>query len=361
MVFEWIMTSEYYTKCPECESHLIHDNSKGEYICQNCGYVVMDQAFDYGPESHSSDFEEKSKNIRASGHTSISLHDYGLRTEIGIGSKDYSGKAINHQIAEQMNNMRRWHSRIRVASPKERRLSNVLSKINEICSAMSLSKTLIETAAMLYRNFENKNEAKGKSIACIAAATIYLACKRCSIVRSLEEIIKAAGITDEDRSSLKLASKYYRMMVIEMGVFMERDQISMNLTPSITLTTGHTSPSLITQSTPIAIYQYISKLSNMAKIDTKVERLAIDIAHKTNNNLITDGKAPNGLAAAYIYLSAILLGVNLLQMDISTLAGITEVTIRNRCKDILTNFKLKIRVRPVARATLDKSKTDVQF
>jgi transcription initiation factor TFIIB len=223
---------------------------------------------------------------------------------------------------------------------------------------MSLSKTLVETAAMLYRNFENKNEAKGKSIACIAAATIYLACKRCSIVRSLEEIVKAAGITEEDRSSLKLASKYYRMMVIEMGVFMEQNQVSTNLTPSITLTTGHTSPSLITQSKPIpvtlAIDQYIAKLSNMAKIDTKVERLAIDIAHKTSNNVITDGKAPNGLAAAYIYLSAILLGVNLLQMDISTLAGITEVTIRNRCKDILTNFKLKIRVRPVARVTLDQ-------
>jgi transcription initiation factor TFIIB len=96
--------------------------------------------------------------------------------------------------------MRRWHSRIRVASPKERRLLNVLSKINEICSAMSLSKTVTETAAMLYRNFETMSEAKGKSITCIAAASIYLACKRCSIVRSLEEIIKTEGIIEEDRS-----------------------------------------------------------------------------------------------------------------------------------------------------------------
>jgi len=34
-------------------------------------------------------------------------------------------------------------------------------------------------------------------------------------------------------------------------------------------------------------------------------------------------------------------------MDISSLAGITEVTIRNRCKDILTNFKLVINVKPL--------------
>ena len=96
----------------------------------------------------------------------------------------------------------------------------------------------------------------------------------------------------------------------------------------------------------LAIDQYISKLANTAKIDIKVERLAIDIAHKTKDSLLGDGKAPNGLAAAYIYLAAVLLGFNLLQMDISSLAGITEVTIRNRCKDILTNFKLVINVKP---------------
>jgi transcription initiation factor TFIIIB Brf1 subunit/transcription initiation factor TFIIB len=96
-----------------------------------------------------------------------------------------------------------------------------------------------------------------------------------------------------------------------------------------------------------AIDQYISKLANMAKIDTKVERLAIDIAHKTNNHLLADGKSPNGLAAAYIYLASVLLGVSLLQMEISNFAGITEVTIRNRCKDILSSFKITVIVKPL--------------
>src|ERR671923_1081216 len=239
---------EYHTHCPECQSGLIHDHSKGEYICQKCGYVVMDQIDDYGPESHATEFDEKMKTIRASGFTSYSLHDYGLRTEIGFTSKDYSGKSIDHHMAEQMNNMRRWHSRIRVASTKERRLSNVLSKINETCSAMSLPKTLVETAAMLYRNFENKSEAKGKSIACMAAATIYLACKRCSVVRSLEEIVKATGITEQDRSSMKLSSKYYRMMVMEMGVFTE--QTAATAPTTTTTTTKSTTSSPPTTSSP---------------------------------------------------------------------------------------------------------------
>jgi transcription initiation factor TFIIB len=327
--------AEYFTECSECGANLIQDHSKGEYICERCGCVVMDQVEDFGRESNATDFEEKSKNTRASGSTSFALHDYGLRTEIAYGSKDYAGKSIDYQMAETMNSIRKWHIRSRIVSPQERRLSNVLTKINETCAAMSLPKLLVETSAVLYRNFESSCEAKGKSIACMAAATIYLACKKCSVVRSLEEIVDATGVTDEDRSSVKLASKYYRMMVMEMGVFTEQAQspaASVQPTPAQSLT--------------LAIDHYISKLANMAKIDTKVERLAIDVAHKTDDHLLADGKAPNGLAAAYIYIASMLLGVNILQRDVSSLSGVTEVTIRNRCKDILTRFKLTVTVRP---------------
>ena len=379
------MTSmDYCTICPECNSRLIHDQSKGEYICERCGCVVMDQINDYGPESHSNDFEEKNKLTRASGHTSYSLHDYGLRTEIGFSSKDYSGKNIDYAIAEQMNTMRKWQSRIRVASPKERRLSNVLYKINEICSLLSLPKTITETAAKFYRLYENRSEAKGKSVICIAAATIYLACKKCNVVRSLEEIVSPLGTGEKSKANTRLASKYYRSMVMEMGMFSEsyirpryeyrhfenlsekprtgpyyfeesNSQSNLrtsNLTGHSLLPVTTRTPTLAvikhdTYPVSAAIDQYISKLANMAKIDTKVERLAIDIAHKTNDHLLADGKSPHGLAAAYIYLASVLLGVSLLQMEISSFAGITEVTIRNRCKDILSSFKMTIYVRPL--------------
>ena len=325
------MTSvEYTTQCTDCGANLIQDYSKGEFICERCGRVVVDEMCDYGRESNSTDFEEKARNTRASGSTSFALHDYGLRTEIAFGSKDYAGKAIGSEMAEQMNNIRKWHIRSRIVSPQERRLSNVLTRINETCAAMSLPKLILETSALVYRNYESMQEAKGKSIACMAAATIYLACKKCNVVRSLEEIVVATGVTEQDRSSVKLASKYYRMMVMEMGSFSETERPAEM--PQVQSTT--------------AIDQHISKLSNMAKIDTKVERLAIDIAHKTNDHMLADGKAPNGLAAAYIYVASILLGINILQRDVSSLSGVTEVTIRNRCKDILGSFKLTVTVKP---------------
>jgi len=310
----------YSNSCPECNTNLIEDASKGECFCPSCGYVVMEQIEDFGPEGISSDMEERMKNSRTGSPMSYSLHDLGLRTEIAYSFKDFNGKPINSAVAEQMQSVRRWHSRIRVASPKERRLSNVLSKINETCSALNLPKLIAETASMIYRNYENQNAAKGKSVACMAAATVHLACKRCSVVRSLEEIVEATGVSNADNSYLKLASKYYRMLVMDIGgINVQR----------------------------LSIDHYISKLANMAKIDVKVEKLAVDVAHKTEDHVLADGKAPNGLAAAYIYIASILLGVNVLQRDVSGLSNVTEVTIRNRCKDILTNFKLRIALKPV--------------
>ena len=99
----------------------------------------------------------------------------------------------------------------------------------------------------------------------------------------------------------------------------------------------------------LSIDHYIAKLINLAKLDTRIERLAIDLAHKTSKNLLVDGKSPNGIAAAYIYLSSVLLGMNILQIDVSGLAGVTEVTIRNRCKEILCSSKIIITVKATSK------------
>jgi transcription initiation factor TFIIB len=311
--------TELQTHCPECQSALIDDIHNGEKICSGCGLVAMEQMSDYGPESRATNLEDKMKLARATGQTTYSQHDLGIRTEIAIGTKDFSGKTINVEVANQMYNLRKWQTRIRVSSPRERRLANILSKIGETCQSLSLSRNVIESASMIYRNFEGQFEAKGKSVACMSAATIYMACKQCDVIRSLDEICKATGSSKDEKMNVKLTAKYYRMLVMELGS---------NTAPVVTLD------------------KYISKIANLAKLEVRVERLAAEIAEKTQDHSLADGKAPNGLAAAYLYIASTLLGQSILQRDVSSIAGITEVTIRNRCKEILTVFKMKITLRP---------------
>jgi transcription initiation factor TFIIB len=275
---------------------------------------------DYGPEARSSSLEEKMKLARATGQTTYSQHDLGITTEISISTKDFSGKSISSQVANQMYNLRKWQQRVRVSSPRERRLSNVLSRIGQTCENVSLSKNVLETASMIYRNLDGKVEVKGKSVTSISAATVYMACKQCNVVRSLEEICKGVCQPKDVKAKTKLAARYYRTLVMELGT---------NTAPVLTMD------------------RYISKIANLTKTDVRVERLALEIAQKTKNNNLADGKAPNGIAAAYLYVASILLGQSVLQRDVSSVAGVTEVTIRNRCKEILASYKLKVTLRPL--------------
>jgi transcription initiation factor TFIIB len=305
--------------CPECKSSLVDDVQNGEIICSGCGVVVADQMVDHGPETKSSNLEDRMKLARATGQTTYSQHDLGITTEISISTKDFSGKTINREVANQMNSLRKWQQRVRISSPRERRLANVLSKMGETCDGLNLSKNVLETASMIYRNLDGHVDVKGKSVASITVATIYMACKQCDVVRSLEEICKGICAPKDVKSKTKLAAKYYRTMVMEMG------QLS---APVVTMG------------------KYISKIANMTQTEVRVERLALEIAEKTKDSNIADGKAPNGIAAAYLYVASVLLGQNVLQRDVSSIAGVTEVTIRNRCKEILTFYKLKITLRP---------------
>ncbi len=51
----------------------------------------------------------------------------------------------------------------------------------------------------------------------------------------------------------------------------------------------------------------------MAKIRAEAERLAIEIAHKSNNHLLAHSKSPNALATAYIYIATYIIGCKCLK------------------------------------------------
>ena len=314
-------TLEIESCCPECKSTIVDDIHSGERICSNCGIVVDEQMADYGPETKGANLADKMRLARATGHTTFAQHDMGVATEISIGTTDFSGKKINSSVSNQMQNLRKWQQRVRVTSPRERRLTNVLGKITETCEKCALSKNVIETASMIYRGLDGKNiEVKGKSVISMTAAVVYMACKQCGVVRSLEEICKEVCVARDVKAKSKLAAKYYRNLILEIG------QV---VTPVVTMD------------------KYISKISNLTRTDVRTEHLALEIAEKTQAKSITDGKAPNGIASAYLYIASILLGQSILQRDVSTVSGITEVTIRNRVKEILTTNKISLTLRPI--------------
>jgi len=303
-----VRSKDFQRLCPICSKSLIGDFDRGELICSSCGFVAEDRNEYQGPEWKAMDLEEKEKRVRVGAPRTLSLHDNGLTTVIGAEMKDSHGTSLSPYMRMSVKKMKKWQIRIRTISSEERSLSTVLSKINEISNILNLPKTVTETAAQIYRILAKKKVVKSRSVLGMAGASIYLACRKCKVSRSLKEVARSACT---DKRSI---AKYFRLVLKET----EKDYVP-----------------------PLSIGKYISKLVNMMKIDPKVERLAIYLMSKTVDSKIFDGKAPAGLAASFVYISSVLAGAHVPQREIAEAAEVTEVTIRNRSREILDNFLIK--------------------
>ncbi|MDG6991225.1 MAG: hypothetical protein JRM99_07390 [Nitrososphaerota archaeon] len=157
------------------------------------------------------DLEEKNKRVRVGSPTTLALHDLGLSTtEISRTMRDSHGKYLDPAMRATVEKMRKWQSRTRTVNSEERGLSNVLSKISELCEALNLPDNVAETAAQIYRTSAKMKVAKSKSILGMTAATVYLACRKCGVSRTLKEVARAAGM---EKGSV---ARYFRLVLKEV-------------------------------------------------------------------------------------------------------------------------------------------------
>jgi len=300
----------YRTYCPNCGGNLIGDTEKGEQVCQACGFVATAPE-DEGPEWKAIDLEEKSKRVRVGAPTTLTLHDLGLSTDIGSDYRDSHGRYLDPTMRATVEKMKKWQSRIRTINSQERGLAIVLAKITEVCDNLNLPRNVAETAAHIYRTSVKLKVAKSKSIMGMTAATVYLACRKCGVSRTLKEVARASSL---DKGSV---AKYFRLILKDV----EKEYVP-----------------------PPSVEKHISKLVNLAKIDPRVEHLALQLSKATNESKISSGKAPAGLAAAYVYMSSVMRGDHLPQREVAEFAEVTEVTVRNRCRELLDNFVIRQRI-----------------
>ena len=74
------------------------------------------------------------------------------------------------------------------------------------------------------------------------------------------------------------------------------------------------------------------------EISEKTKRHAVNYMHDVITSGIAAGKDPMGLAGAVLYLSCIHGNEQRTQLDVAAASGVTEVTLRNRCKEL--NIKI---------------------
>ena len=78
----------------------------------------------------------------------------------------------------------------------------------------------------------------------------------------------------------------------------------------------------------------VARIASKAGLSEKTKRYAVKILKKAKQNGISAGKDPMGLAASALYISTTRMGMKCSQKIIAQAAGITEVTVRNRCQGL---------------------------
>jgi len=267
----------------------------------SCGFVVAARLADRGPEWRAFDTEQRAKRTRVGAPLTFTIHDKGLSTMIDWHDRDIYGKRLSPGQKAQIYRLRKWQRRIRVSDATERNLAFALSEISKIANRLNLPKNILETASIIYRKAVKERLIRGRSIQGVTAAAIYVACRQCKLARTLEEIAQASNINKKE------VGRSYRFLVKELDYFIP----------------------------PLKPSQYVTKFSNQLGMQGMVEEVAHKILATAKELRLTSGRGPTGIAAAASYIASVLTGERKTQREIAEIAQVTEVTIRNRYKELV--------------------------
>ncbi|MGB9719079.1 MAG: transcription initiation factor IIB [Candidatus Anstonellales archaeon] len=297
------------TVCPECAStKLIRDYEKGELICTNCGLIIEESIHDLGPEWRAFDSEQRKKRARAGAPTTLMRPNKGLATEIDQYNRDIRGSKISPKKQAQLRRMRKWHKRISIATSMERNLAIALAELDRVASYLGLPDNVKESAALLYRRAVKEELIRGRLIESVVAAVIYAICRVMGIPRTLDEISRASGVEKKE------IGRAYRFLKGQL-------EIKVPLTD----------PS-----------QYVPKFAVALKLSTEVQHEASGLIRRALKKGLISGRGPTGVAAAALYIASALKGERRTQKEVADVAGVTEVTIRNRYRELKKELKLKV-------------------
>lgn len=295
------------TVCSECGStNLLRDYETGELVCESCGFVLSSVVVDTGPEWRAFNHKQRENLPRVGSPVTWTIHDKGLSTTIGWQNKDASGKKLSPEERARLYRLRKWNRRTKVSDSTHRNLAHALSEMSKIAYKLNLPRNVIETSSLLYRKAIRKQLIRGRTIQSVAVASVYMACRKCNIIRTLEDVSKAASITKKE------AARNYRFLLRELD----------------------------TDVPQIDPHGYISKIINKLELSGETEMVAIRILENAMKLRLTSGRGPSGIAAACIYISSQITGERRTQTEIAREAQVTEVTIRNRYKELTDRLDL---------------------
>ncbi|MBI5224789.1 transcription initiation factor IIB [Candidatus Micrarchaeota archaeon] len=298
-------------ECPECHSTKMRkDPGRGELICANCGLVIEESLMHEGPEWRAFDAEQRASRARTGAPLKYMSPNKGLVTEIDQYNRDIRGGKILPSQQAQLYRMRKWHKRASISNSIERNLAIALTEMNRVAAHLGLEESIRESSALLYRKCVEKGLIRGRQIESVVSAVIYAICRQYGIPRTLDEIAVIAEIPKKE------IGRTYRL-----------------ITQELELKVPLTNPRF-----------YISRFVTALRLSGETQQKANDILNQALKKGLISGRGPMGVAAAAVYIASVSTGERRTQKEVADVAGVTEVTIRNRYRELKKALGLDIAI-----------------
>ena len=298
---------EEKTPCPP--DKIVFDPERGVRVCIETGEVIESQVIGDEAEWRAYTPDEKARRTRVGSPISFSKPNLGVDVYLGPreGSRKIRGLGRRLESVRVQRGLRMG----RAVSSIEKNVNQALRIIEEIVARLELPFQVKEEAARLYREAASKGLTRGRSIYSMVAATVYAACRKHKVPITLDEIAKVFDL--KEAPAKREIARNYRLLVRDLNL----------------------------EIPVIEPENFVHRIASALNLPDYVVVDAIKIVKKVRKLGLTAGKDPSGLAAAAVYLAALKHGLRKTQKEVAQIAGVTEVTVRNRYKEIEKVLKLE--------------------
>jgi len=291
-VKEMIKTKDGIT-CNACKSKLV--NTGTEIICNKCGIVVAEKFSDNSIDYDISENGDGGRTGRPQNQGYSMLHS----TSIGTGStklKDGKNHNISGEIKKDLRRQAKLDEQQTVKSAPQRKGDNQILRISNV---LNIPEILRERGYEIFHQCLKQKMLTGRTSEIFSAACLFAACREDGQSKTIKDFVNTGNFNKNTFTS------YYKIIIQTLEI----------------------------KSKIISPTTHVSKIASKAEppLNGIIQKKAIDIINQLNENA---GKDPVSLAAAALCYVAQLKNAKHTLRQIAIAAELSEVTVRNRIKDI---------------------------
>lgn len=206
-----------------------------------------------------------------------------------------------HRLSE-----RQRRKRLSAAIGRQRLVAQ--AEIDRLSSLLTIPEKTRESSLEIYRKAWENDLIHGRSIEKILAASMYMACRKHNVPRTLDEIEKVTRVGRKD------IIKACKLLANRLGMKLA----------------------------PISPLEYVGRFCAKLNLTNCAVEKAREIVERALARDMTSGRGPTGIAASAIYIAAILCDTKKTQKEVAEATGVTEVTLRVRYKEMADKLGIKV-------------------